>query len=363
MLKKIYLTICLFASMTNPLFASNVNYYQEPLDISTELLLGEDWNVGYTKNSYRELVVNFSEERQIPTKWADVLDETGKRHGIAFLIDMEKHEILVTPIDSFRTPGIHYVQSRILQQEQRYSWDKWQKAAREEQIEHLVAVERAERMNKERERAKVRFEYEQKYKERVAVVDKEKKDYFKTVDVKLADLEKQENANALVRANLEQDKSQVRAQRKQLAEQIQQQEEKTKSIARLEKEKQDMIAKESATQQLVAKYYPDVDRVLPAGDSKAQIDEFLNKYWGYHLSWSDDLINLKPTESISLSYPIYFKGADLARDVSKIVCSLTRDVPGITIFSEIDPESRLVTMQMHKGSFAVRKQLLAQCFN
>lgn len=114
---------------------------------------------------------------------------------------------------------------------------------------------------------------------------------------------------------------------------------------------------------LKSAYYPDAARTLHAGKASKVIEQFLNTYWQYNLSWSDNLLTQQRASQLNFTYPLHFDEVDLGVDVSKIVCTLTRDVPGISIYAEIDDVSRLVIMQIHSSTEPVRKRILAQCYN
>lgn len=110
-------------------------------------------------------------------------------------------------------------------------------------------------------------------------------------------------------------------------------------------------------------YYPTPSRVMTSGPAQSTIDVYLNEYWHYELNWSDELVSETAREQAKFIKPMAFTGADLASDVSKMVCHLTRKVPGITIYAEIDVATRTVILQLHSSDAAIRQQALELCIN
>ncbi|MBF4371455.1 hypothetical protein EAY04_26055, partial [Vibrio anguillarum] len=89
----------------------------------------------------------------------------------------------------------------------------------------------------------------------------------------------------------------------------------------------------------------------------------LQTNWRYNLSWSTELVDEESMKPIRFDYPLHFNEEDLNSDVSLIVCTLTRDIPGLSIYAEVDPSNRLVYMQLHKTTQSIRNRIISQCFD
>jgi hypothetical protein len=392
MFKKLVLSTCLTIAWLHTAQAVETSHYRAPLEVAAKQLLNDQWEIFYTRPEFRKVILNYSEDRQVAPKWSDILDDAGKRHGIAFLIDMEKYQLIATPIDGFRTAGVHYVQSRITQHQNRYRWNYWIQESQKELAQHEIMVANQSQRQRDSELAVIRNEFESQYDTKVARLNEQSSAYNEQ-SAQLTDVRNQlelevaqQKASLMAQTDLYEKKSheaeqamvsaraseansiktsdELLALQDELKSDFNQKSSEYKNQLDQEyKDRQTTLAKkETNLQKVVDRYYPPVDRVLPAGDSHPQIKKFLSKYWGYGLSWSDNLLDQNMRSNIALDYDLNFEGDDLASDVSKIVCAMTRDIPSITIYSVIDPKTRLVVMQMHKGSFTIREQILAQCY-
>ncbi|KFE28713.1 hypothetical protein [Vibrio cholerae] len=372
-------------------FAST-SYHSESLENAVIKLLPNDWSVGYSKPEYRKLPINYQSERQVAPMWASVLDEAGKRLGVAFLIVNEDKKVYVTPIDGFRTAGSHFVVANASQQRERYQLERWQAESVTERTlneNKLVSEQIAKRQN---DLNAIRSEYESqldKEKAKLAQVLNQNKvsiaekqallnDQLAQVEKSRASLQTQIDIYERKSASAESEmvdakiaKQQALQLKASVEDQMQSYKQKIENEIRtlnqskekmLDEKESKLTQEESKINAIVNTYYPPIERTMSKGVAKNSIQEFLNKYWKYDLSWSDALLDRNQVKTLAFEYDLNFAGDDLAEDVSKIVCYMTRDIPGITIYSEIDPQSRVVVMQMHKGSFSVRQELIAQCF-
>lgn len=362
--------------------------------------LMREWDILFTNSSYRELPVHFDDIKSKP-QWSAILNDAGHRYGIAYLLDMESKQLVVTRANSaFLSAGIHYVIPRINEQNLRYDWDKQLRAGIKEQSEHKFSLEQAEKRQEQAIIARNQQQVDDRVAAQRKALDKQRLEMKQELAEHKSKLEQQlsrYNASKIKFdiAKVEYEKFKAEAQTAQvqslaqqkhfiqletdLKREMQQNEQNLKlATEQLASEKvayqrqvdqkyanrvQGLKDDQLAVDRLKAAYYPDAARTLAKGDAQQNISEFLQTNWRYNLSWSTELVDEESIKPIRFDYPLHFNEEDLNSDVSLIVCTLTRDIPGLSIYAEVDPSNRVVYMQLHKTTQSIRNRIISQCFD
>lgn len=383
------------------------------LDKSTEFLMPSDWSLLFTDSDYRKLVIRYQNSKVKP-RWTAVMDDAMRRYGVTMMVDFENSRAVVAPADGFRQPGLHYIHTQVPEQVVRYRWERIHKRALQEAASNDVDVQLARiskakaqseanqrevtrRVELARDDFRVKIERNNQalaaakatLQRAETVVQKKSQELTRSrvqYDVAKAEYGKMEAKSQSALTKAEATEITLQGERVNLAET---EEAFARELAKNERQltfaKEQLVREKYAYQQKVdqqyllkvetlaedekkiaelkAAFYPDVARTLHAGEASESIQQFLATYWKYNLAWSDELVRTTPTlKVIELNYPLYFSNVDLYDDISLIVCALTRDYEGLTIYAEVDAETRLVTMQLHRSNQKIRNRILRQCF-
>lgn len=374
-------------------------------DLDKELMPG--WDIHFTDSNYRNLNLHFNDQKEMP-RWAEIIDDAGQRYGLAYLIDMENESLIVTRANTgFLNAGVHYVQPRITEQQNRYNWNDLLSKANFESSQFsyqqkLNADLKRSAFEKQTEieleqRATWYRNYEQdKFQKKTAANNKTLSEHLeksrlqmlalrrsyrdRTVklegDYKSKERHLQNNFNEQA-LNLEQERNQLvlsmeeKEVELELAHALKMESlTEEQKLAAEEKAKYKALInhteKNAQAAELQSKYFPQADRYVASGSARSALGRFFLRYWNYELVWSDELVLENTLKQLQVAKPIRFtdsiQEADLRRDVSVIACTLTRDTPYLTFYTEIDPSSRVVFMQLHQTSEDLRKQIISQCY-
>ncbi|MFA0672850.1 hypothetical protein AB4653_00920 [Vibrio sp. 10N.222.48.A3] len=367
-------------------------------NLNRDLMRG--WDVKFTDSKYRDLNIHFNESKVKP-RWSEIIDDAGLRYGLAYLVDMENEQLIITRAnDGIINSGIHYVQPRILEQQNRYNWHDLLAQANLELSQHQYDIEFEADLRKAAEVKETRREIESrvtwsrnyhknKYDTEVAknneltnrIIEQNKKlttqkiakndqltkdTIAKNNQTLLNSLTKNERDHARRIEILNKRQMQIDKEHKAKTSALEEQ----KRAAEIKKAEYTALIehteKNAQAAELQQKYFPDSKRYVPSGKAATSIANYLLRHWDYRLNWSDELVVEDSLKSLRINQPIRFsdsiKDADLRRDVSIIACTLTRDTPHLSFYTEIDPDSRIIFMQLHQTSEDLRQQLISQCY-
>lgn len=124
--------------------ASSANYIEQGMqnqhhsynfEQSTKVLLDSTWDVRYTDNRFRAFPVRYSSFKHEP-RWATIFDDWGKRFGVAVLVDVRNKILITAWADEFKTGGLHYVNTSILHEKQRFGWESLIASSTTKRLEH-----------------------------------------------------------------------------------------------------------------------------------------------------------------------------------------------------------------------------------
>lgn len=352
-------------------------------NLDSELMAG--WKVLFTDTKYRNLDLHY-DDGKISPDWPDILDDAGRRYGIAYLVDMENQELLVTQANNgFMNSGIHYIQPNILEQSNRYRWPTLYQAGLTELSQFAFNQKVAEEREFKEQQRQTALEINRRVETTKANLEssyQRKSDELMTLHT-----ERQSKLTSEI-----QRKEKILAeQRQQLGQIRQENNERSKELARLEVEiamlkqtlesqgkvlqaraqaieqkevtlDQQIQEQTIITKNLRDKYYPSDTRYIPKGEAKSRIDQFLKDNWKYKLKWSDTAVQNEIYSDIVFVNDLHFKQHDLQKDISQIVCTLTRDNDDISFYADIDAGSRIVYMQLHTTTENIRKRIISDCF-
>ncbi len=363
-------------------------------DLNEDVMKG--WELHFTDSSYRNLAVHFDDTKAHP-QWSTIVDDAAKRYGLAYLLDLENEKVIVTRANSgFLDAGIHYVQPRIVEQQKRYKWNdliakaatekaeynyqvKLDKQLQREAFEHQNKVQVEQRAAYTRQHYKKKLEKElavrddlvktemsklrNAHAQKVATLNKQRTDLEQEYEVK-SDALKETYAvkEQRMRDHFDAQTKKLTAEKEQLAlEREQVLTAKTKYETLLHNTERNATA-----QRIQEQYFPDTDRFVSNGRAEPALREFFLRYWDYKLVWSNELVIEDSLKNLHIANPIRFadgaEEVDLRKDVSVIACTLTRDTPHLSFYSELDPANRVVFMQLHQTSEEMRKQIISQCY-
>lgn len=123
------------SSSANYLAGGSSNQYHDYIfEQSTEVLM-PSWDIYLTDNRIRSFPVRYGSFKHQP-RWSEIYADFGERFGVAVLADMRRKTLVVTWADEFKTPGLHYVQSNVRYERERYGWDELLAAAKNTQLEY-----------------------------------------------------------------------------------------------------------------------------------------------------------------------------------------------------------------------------------
>lgn len=345
----------------------------------------EGWRVLYTDSKYRDLSLHF-ESSKYQIDWTSILDDAGLRYGLAYLVDMDKQELLITQANTgLLKAGVHFVQPHIIEQSNRYRWpalyqagltelsqyDFDQKVAENERFLEQQRLTQAEinrrvkttrdnlQASYDRKSEKLTTDYAAKQKRLSDTYSKKEKNLSQQRQI-IANIKRSNDLKTKSLNNLE-----SKLANQKMLQATQQKVISAKEKAINEKEKtlnQQIIAQEIITKNLRDKYYPSDSRYIPKGNAEANIREFLKNNWKYELKWADSAVQDIVYNELVFINDLHFKQFDLKKDISQIVCTLTRDNDEISFYADIDAGSRVVYLQLHATTDDIRKRIISDCF-
>ncbi|WP_157378638.1 hypothetical protein [Aliagarivorans taiwanensis] len=344
----------------------------------------------FADNRFREVVLRFKGNDHNLVRWSEIYDDAGKRFGIAFLADTRLKSIIATPADEFRYPGVHYVQSTVAEHAARFQWQYWLGQSTIAAGEHDLALKRGEQQallaqqarnaavvaeHKAELYAKYRSEYERLQAEHAARSE-ELDASFRLNKQRQMELELAISVNETSSAQQRRNSEDLVAQRERVIVQGELLEQQKLELEREHRETLEAaladtrnqqaelaLAREQLAQQIV-RYYPDFDRKMQASgvDVETAVRGYLDEQWNYNLAFDNSLLAANQRGALRFEYDLYFSGSKLEVDVSKIACAITRDHDGILAMAQIQPDTRLVYMQLHRASQENRSKAIAQCY-
>lgn len=332
--------------------------------------LVQDWEVLYSDPKFRNLALHFADTKTSP-QWTDILEDAGRRYGIAFLLNMEdKQIVLARANEGLLNPGVHYLQPSRLDQSQRYQWPVHFSEGLTERSQYAFNL-KVEREEAQREADRqVKKEIDRRVLTTRQQLEESQKRQTEAYLAKLEQLNKEKMRLANIQKQLAKRQEEVEAAKRNNEIQTAQQQAQEKVLVAerevlLRKQKTldaQIQQQELITNNLKNKYYPSDDRFIPKGSAEPAIRDFLQKHWKYGLVWSDEAVKDIWFDEVKFLNTLRFNENDLYKDVSDIVCTLTRDNAGISFYADIDTASRAVYLQLHAVSEDVRQRLIDTCF-
>lgn len=142
------------SSSANYLAGSPTKQFHDYIFEQSTKVLMPTWAIHYTDNRIRSFPVRYKTFKYEP-RWSEIYNDFGVRFGVAVLADMRNQTLVLTWADEFKKPGLHYVQSKVRHERERYGWDAMLATAMSAQ----VAYEHQKKLDAQQ----AEFAREQKY--------------------------------------------------------------------------------------------------------------------------------------------------------------------------------------------------------